>query len=275
MENINTFEAGYNLQNDLKKQLILQIGSDSFSYAVLENDKKKCVGIKQFKINQVSDLENILSNEEVLKASFESICVQYKSPKAVLVPSSLFDTKNLKAYLKFHFDIEDSEQIYFQEIKNQEAFLVYPLPLRIENILKKKFSSVKFSHHSFSFLQTAFEHQKDINVSLHVHVSGNFFDVLVLKKNTIQLFNSFFCQKFTDVLFFTINILNLFSLEPDNIRFYASGEISENSDEASELKKIVKNIRYEKFRQDINFNSQTLALEQHKYITLLNLINCE
>jgi hypothetical protein len=275
VEQINTFEAVNNLQNDLKKQLILQIGSDSFSYAVFETAEKKCLGLKQFKINQFSEIENIISAEEFLKAPFENTCVQYKSPKAVLVPSSLFDKKNLKAYLKFHFDFDDSEQIYFQEIKTQEAFLVYTIPLIIENTIKKNFTSLKFSHHSYSFLQTAFEHQKDINVSLHVHVSNNFFDVLVLKKNTIQLFNSFFCQNFNDILFFTVNILNLFSLEPENIRVYASGEINSNSKEADELRKIVKNIRFEKFRQDLSFNNQTLALEQHKYVTLLNLINCE
>lgn len=275
MEQINTFTGNLGLGDNVKRNLIFQVSSNTFSYSIFEIEEKKCLGLKQFKIKKEQDIETLLNNEELLKNNFEKVCLQYKSPKAVLIPASLFDTKNLKAYLKFHFNVDDVESVYFQELKAQEAYIIYTLPSGLENIFRKKYPDIHLTHHSHSFIQLAFEHAKDNNVTLHVHLSDSFFDVLVLKKNTVQLYNSFFCQKFTDVLFFIANILNLFSLEPDNLKFYASGEISSNSFETTELKNIVKNIRYEKFRQGINYNSPTIALEQHKFVTFLNLITCE
>jgi hypothetical protein len=194
----------------------------------------------------------------------------------MLVPESLFDSNNLRAFLKFHHDVDEKDHIYFQELKPAEAFVIYTVPVFLEEIVRANFKGAKFSHHSFSLIYNAFENKNKNEAlpSIHIHFSNDFFDVLIIKNNKIQLFNSFFYKKNTDVIYFVSNLLNLFSLTPDNIKIYILGDINLESELKQELGKIFKIINFEKFNPGFIYGDKFSTLAQHKFTNLLNVFNC-
>ncbi len=283
MEAINTFDNDFNFDNNKNYLLLLQAGDNSITYAIFDIADKKYVGLKHLPINplaeiQISDYVNkILKEDKLLSYKFSEVVFQHLSFRAMLVPESLFDSKNLRAFLKFHYDVDEKDYVHFQELKPAEAFIIFTVPVKMEEMLCNKYTQVKFSHHTIPFIFNAIDNadKKVISQSLHIYFASNFFDIMILRNNKIQLFNSFFYKKYTDVLFFVVNILNLFSLKPDSTKIYISGHVVEISELKKELGKIFKVINFEKFSSNINYNTRLSQIEQYRFANLLNLYPCE
>jgi hypothetical protein len=282
MEIVQTYDNGFVIENSRECNLLIQINLHSITFVIFDHRTKTFTGLKSSYFNSLSDSETkdtigqIIQNEPFFDYEFSKVIFQFQSFRTMLVPESLFDSKNLSAFLKFHHDLDEKDHIHFIELKPSEAFVVFTVPVYIEDMLRNKFQNIMFTHHSFSFLYNALEFKvkDEISQSLHIHFANDFFDVLIIKNNKIQLFNSFFYKKYTDVIYFIANILNLFSLQPENTKVYISGQIEEESEVGIELKKIFKTIILEEYSTEFNYNTNLLSLPQHRYVNLINLNKC-
>jgi hypothetical protein len=282
MELIQAFDDNFDFDKDKNYSLALEVGTNKLNYVLLDKAEKKFIGLKSFNFNSIPEnevpdiLKKTIADELILSHNFDEVILQYQSFRAMLVPDSLFDSNNLRAFLKFHHDVDEKDHIYFQELKPAEAFVIFTIPVFLEEIVRVKFSSVKFSHHSQSFINNALEYNDKAETvpTMHIHFSNDFFDVLIVKNNKIQLFNSFFYKKNTDVIYFVSNLLNLFSLMPENTRIYISGDINPGSELKHELWKIFKIINFESFTPGFNYGHKFSNLAQHKFTNLLNVFNC-
>lgn len=282
MKTIEAFEENFLFDDSKKYHLSLQIGPGTLSYAILNIDDKKYQALKH--INFKNNTEKIFSellltefeNDTCLKHNFASVAFQYQSFRSMLVPESLFDQKNLKAFLKFHHDIDDKDDIRFIDIKPAEAYIIFSIPNYIEKIVGTRFSGIKYLHHCVPFISKALPqalNEKEVT-ALHINFAPDFFDVLIVRNNKILLFNSFFYKKYTDVVYFVANILNLFSLKPDKTGLYITGEMGEELEVKTELSKIFKNILFEKFSLDFTYAPSFSDLLQYQFVNLLNLYSC-
>jgi hypothetical protein len=283
MEAISLFEKDFEYDSLKKYLLVLQTGNKAITYAVFDIAANKYVGLKHVPFDTVPDIQIIefikksLEEDRLLSFKFSEVVYQHLSFRAMLVPESLFDSKNLRAFLRFHYDVDEKDYIHFQELKPAEAFVIFTVPVLIEDLLCHKYPQVKFSHHTIPFIHNAIDgsDKNDNSPGLHIYFANDFFDIMIVRNNKIQLFNSFFYKKYTDVLFFIANILNLFSLTPGSTKIHILGEVNDASELKAELKKIFKVINFEKFNPDFEYNSGLPLLEQHRFANLLNLYPCE
>jgi hypothetical protein len=283
MEAIRTLES--NLKYDISKKyiLLLQTGIDALTYAIYNITDKTYMGLNYLPFNSLTEVQinnyikKTLDEDQLLDFKFSEVVFQHLSFRAMLVPESLFDSKNLRAFLKFHYDVDDKDYIHFQELKSAEAFVIFSVPAQIEDLLCSKYPRVKFSHHTIPFINNALNLSDKSSSAprLNIFFAADFFDIMIVRNNKIQLFNSFYYKKYTDVLFFIANILNLFSIKPDTTPINISGNLQEVSELKNELKKIFKTINFEKFSPGFNYASKLTSLEQHLFANLLNLYPCE
>ena len=283
MEAIRSFDSDFKYDNSKKYLLLLQTGSDAMVYAVYDIADKKYVGLNYLPFNsltetQINDyIKKTFEEDPLLNNNFSEVVFQHLSFMAMLVPESLFNSKNLREFLKFHYDIEDKDLIHFQELKAAEAFVIFTIPAQIEELLRSKFPQIKFSNHTIPFIYNALIpiDSKDRSTSLHIYFASDFFDIVIVRNKKIQLFNSFYYKKYTDVLFFIANILNLFSIKPDNTKINISGNMEEVSELKNELKRMFKILNFEKYNPAYNYSSRLTLLEQHRFANFLNLNPCE
>lgn len=282
MEVINTFGNDFKLDDKRKYYLALQLENKALLYTILDIEEKKYLGLKHFNLNSNTEAEvkesilKIVNEEPLFLYNFNEVIFQYQSFRGMLVPETLFDSKNLRVFLQFHHDIDDKDYVQFQEIKPAEAFVIFTVPVYLEEFLETKYPQIKYSHHSVPFIYNAIGKmdKEDTTPGMHIYFADDFFDVLIIRNNKIQLFNSFFYKKYTDVIFFVANILNLFSIKPDTSKIFISGQIDENSDLQKELEKMFKLIVFEKFNNDISYSENLSSLTQQRYVNLLNIYNC-
>jgi hypothetical protein len=283
MEAIHTFDSDFKYDNSKKYLLVLQTGSDAMVYAVYDIADKKYIGLNYLPFNsltetQINDyIKKTLEEDPLLSNNFSEVVFQHLSFRVMLVPESLFDSKNLRAFLKFHYDVDEKDYIHFQELKSAEAFVIFTVPSQIEELLCSKYPKVKFSHHTIPFIHNALNRNDNNENSrvLNIYFATDFFDIMIVRDHKIQLFNSFYYEKYTDVLFFLANILNLFSIKPDNTKINISGNLQKVSELKNELKRMFKIIDFDKFNPSFNYSSKLTSLEQHRFANLLNLYPCE
>jgi len=282
MENQQSFNDTFEFDPSKKYHLSIQISGKNLTYIILDIDEKKYVYFQSIDIVRVPEksyelqVEEILNGSELLTDNYFSVYVQFLSFRAMLVPESLFDSKNLGAFLKFHHDVGEKDHIHYLESKPAEAFVIFSVPSELENTLKRKFKNLKMVHHSIPFINSAFSfdpNEKNKSV-LFLNISDNFFDILIVKNRKIQLFNSFFYTKYTDLIYYIANIINLFSLKPNTTELHILGDIEPDSELDKELSNIFKHISFEKFNLDYNYSEEFAAQQQHKFINLLNLYHC-
>jgi hypothetical protein len=150
------------------------------------------------------------------------------------------------------------------------------MPTEVQEVIMNKFPKAKIAHHSVPFIHNALTYH-DVNEAapcLHIYFASDFFDVLIVRNNKVQLFNSFFYKKYTDAIYFLVNLLNLFSLKPDHSKVYISGDVDENSELKTELEKIFKPISFEHYNLDYLYDESLTTSAQHKIVNLLNLYSC-
>jgi hypothetical protein len=281
METLEAFESNISLEQT-HYQLFLQISNKSLSYSFFDKQGRKFVGLKHYKFENKTEadlkktIQNILTDDELLLNEFEKVIIQFESIKTMLVPASLFDSKKLKSYLKYHHDISDADQIGYTELKKAGAFVIFSYPIFIDEIFRKHFENVSFTHHSVPFINNVFlTQQTDVNTYFHVHFANDFFDVLLMNNNNIKLYNSFSYKKYTDVIYFLSNIINVHSLTPEVVKIIISGEIARSSEIIMELEKIFDHIHFERYSQKFQYNPALSALPQSRFVNLLNLSHCE
>ena len=281
METLLAFESD-TILDQANYQLFIQISSKSLTYTVFDKPGRKFAGLKHYMFEDTTEsdfkhnIQSILTDDEILLTEFTNVIVQFESIKVMLVPASLFDSKNLKSFLKYHHDVSEKDLISFTELKNADAFVIFSYPMFIEEIFRKHFENIRFIHHSVPFINNVYlTKQNEIEPCFHIHFAHDFFDVLLVKNGNIQLYNSFSYKKYTDVIYFISNIINIHSLSPEKIRIIISGEIARSSEMVSELNKIFNDIQFEKYSPQYKYNEALFALPQSRFVNLLNISHCE
>lgn len=162
-------------------------------------------------------------------------------------------------------------------IPSAEAFLIYTCPNKTENLLKSKFASISIKHHAIPFIQLALSKTTDSHLPVvHLFLGHDFFDMLVMKQGKILLFNSFYYQKYTDVLYFLVNVSNLFSIPPHHSHMFVGGNIehTQYTNIVKELKTIFPFINEENLPDNLSYAKEILALPAHQLKTLVGLKLC-
>ena len=282
MENKNFFANDFQLQENEPYHLSMQVCSEGFLYSILDIKNRKYCGLKQYATTGTNEdkseqIINILAQEAHFSFPFTSVYLQTQSYKAMLVPESLFDSNNLRTFLKFHHDVDEKDRIHFAPVKAAEAFIIFSIPVAIEDEILKYFPNVKFSHHSIPFITTALQSSttNDTLSTININFGKDFFDVLIVRNKKILLFNSFFYQKYTDVVYFVSNIINLFSLQPSHSQIIISGLVEEKSEIEAELAKMFSAIYYAQYNLDFKYAEALSSIPQHYYVNHLNLYHCE
>jgi hypothetical protein len=280
MEDVNLFNPNLKLDGGGNYHLCIQGNASNLSFLILDADKKELMGIKHYTFDGQEDAKSLLTRifkeDALFNITFKKTIFQYQSYRSMLVPDSLFDSKNLKAFLKFHHNLDENDHIHYHALKQAEAYVIFSVPVYYEEVLCSKYPTTKYLHHSIPFIYNAIENRGKDNASpcLHMNFTKDFFDVLIIRNSKIQLFNSFFYKKYTDVIYFIVNILNLYSYLPSTTMLYVSGEIDDNSELFKELKILFKVPEFEKFDTGFSFGKDLERIHQHRFVHLINSSNC-
>ena len=102
---------------DASYHLSIQVKLDGFSFAILNIEEQKYVGIEYYDIKNCNSystladhIDKIILNQELLKQNFTSCSVAISNHINTLTPKELYDHNNVKEILAFNHVILENEK---------------------------------------------------------------------------------------------------------------------------------------------------------------------
>lgn len=185
-------------------------------------------------------LEAILS--EVISDKAATIEFIYSGLDFCLVPKSIYKNDLIPTLFDFLAKDEVNSIYRSEEISKMQAFACYGIQENIFNLLSNFSKSVKITHNSTSLVeyllnQTQFD-------QLHLRISDQSFECVLLQNNKLMLFNQFKFKTLEEFVYYVMSIFNSFSLEAMNFPIVLSGTITVDSKIIELLNKYVKNVQF-------------------------------
>lgn len=262
--------ANNKLENNNKKELSIQISLNGLSFCVLNKQsntintisflKRVSTSKKETPFKILDLLIQEFDSEEQLNQPFTSVQVVHDNELSTIVPKELFDEAHLADYLKFNSKILKSDFIAFDDIKVNNSANVYVPYVNINNFIYDKFGSFSYKHVSTILLEKILEaEQYAHNSKMYIHVEQSHFNVIVVSKGKLILYNTFEYNSKEDFIYYVLFSLEQLELSPETIDIILLGNISMNDPIYDMIYKYVRHVSFGTRFDDYKFTTPVEA----------------
>ncbi|MCB9361481.1 MAG: DUF3822 family protein [Flavobacteriales bacterium] len=280
---ISIFDKSFSVTNTAEYQLFLNIDFNAVTYTILNTQNNTFIGLEKYLLNDifndyslVEPLIKIINQTVLLKQPFKSFNVAYVNHRATLIPNVLFKNDELKTYHQFNFSTQEEDVFYADKLINLPAHNVYAIPDFITNLFNP-IEKVNFLHFSSSLIEASILHAKKTanDLVIDVHILPSSFQMMVVKNQSLELYNSFPYQTSEDFIYYVLFVLNQLDIKPKDINIRLLGEVDKNSAIYEILYKYSNSITFGKRPENLKFSYAFEEIPQHHYYSLFNQYLCE
>jgi hypothetical protein len=292
---LNTLKSAYRLSKRIKDDqlnvdhlseydLLLQISNDLFRVCIIDSQNHRCLFIEDYEFSAVffpeqiiSHLENIYDEHQLIQAGFwKSIKLSFKTRNFTLVPASLFDKEHAADYLLLNSEINSTENIYYYQQSSMEAVNVFSAEKKIAEWFINAYPSrsIKFLHHTCSFLEGNLHKDNKGQKSLYLNIEKNLFTATVVQNKTVEFCNSFNYTSPEDFVYFVMYIFDQMKLNPEATPVVIWGEIDSSSLIYHKLYKYIRFLSLGERPKGLKFSYQFDECFDHRYFDLFTIHFC-
>ncbi|MBN1338394.1 MAG: DUF3822 family protein [Bacteroidales bacterium] len=203
--------------------------------------------------------------------------VVFETSKCTLVPEALFDSQNPEAYTKLSFNLQKDQTIMWDKIPEINAFNLYPLPPEVLKLAREVFQNAGIFSFPTVFIAGILSRYKNRpgGQRVFLNLRDGLMDIVALKGNRFEYFNTFDFKADTDVIYFLIFVFEQLGINPEEAELSLSGMIDHRSGLYELIQRYVRDVRFEKYPGNFNFSYVFSEVPAHQYCTLLNFHLCE
>ena len=207
-QHISLFDKSYSESNASNYKLYAELSNDGFKHAIFTTDSNSFIGYEEYRFTDVynnyslvAPLKKIITDNPVYKATFKNISIAFVNNRSTLIPNAIFRPEKLADYHQFNFSKQEEDHFHSDKLINLSAHNIYSIPDYITNI----FSSIKnisFNHFSSSLIEASLiqaKNEKTLSL-INVHVLPSSFQVIAIKNQKLELYNSFIYQSSEDFI---------------------------------------------------------------------------
>lgn len=262
-------------------RLSIQASLNGFSFCVLDPVRNKYVALKYIPLNEtileekLEKLENYLAKEELLQLSYKGSHIQYATNKVTLVPQPYFKTGEVKNFFQYNQQLNELDELHYGLHTETSSYIIYAVPNLIANIITKKFEGINFYSHGHTFLHDIMQHADRVNHSLiHMNIHTDFVDIAITDKKQLLFYNTFTYQNEEELVFYLLQSMNRFNLEPGKQEIWLSGFIRKRDHLDREIRSFVPHVKYRKPSEDYTYSYTFASAPMHWFTNILNHYSC-
>ena len=265
-------DPAFDTNTSLNCCLLLKMGIDSFSYAILDKEANKIIAV--FDQQECEDVSNILSerlkNDAYLGLTFNEIKLSIYTENNISIPNSLYDSDNLKLVSKF-FTQPYSENLYTTTHPNFGFTSVFSFSKITDEIINQSFANSKKYEPNALLLKLA-ENIPDI--SLLLDFTAGSIHVLFIKNKQVVLHKCYETATAEEFNYYILLIINQLAINLNETPVYICGIIHDGDEKYNSLKQYFSAVQFLNF-VDFNLDQQVLEdMPSHYYTSLLALDQC-
>jgi hypothetical protein len=267
--------------NTISKALSIQINLSGLSFCVLNCDTNTILHLETVNFSETKNPETLLdaiktvfNTYPALDDTFKDITAIHQNPWQTLVPKALFNKEYITDYLKFNTKILAGDFVDFDTIPLIEAHTVYVPFTNINNYIFEQFGSFVYKHSATLILEHLAKTEKNkTSDAVYVNIEALSFDIIIFKKGTLQLFNSFEYSNDQDFIYYILFTFEQLLLNPETTKTYLTGRILEQDSLYKIAYTYIRHISIYRAKRSFNFG-ETPKFPQY-YFNLLNSLSCE
>ncbi|WP_298555753.1 DUF3822 family protein [uncultured Algibacter sp.] len=233
-------------------ELSIQVSLSGLSFSILNRNTNTIEIIKELHFEKslnpleiLDELKHLFLKETVLKRNFSSINIIHDNDLSTLVPKSLFNKNYLADYLKFNSKILKSDFIAYDPISESNSVNVYVPYININNFIYDKFGAFIFKHVSTILIESILQFEKESSsTKMYINVSSNHFEILILKKGNLELYNTFSYYTEEDFIYYILFTAEQLGLNPETLNLVLIGDIVKHDNLYNIAYKYIRNINF-------------------------------
>ncbi len=284
MRNISILDDTFDINITSSYHLSIQISNNGLNFAVLDTVRMKFIALNNILFKEQLEgealyqkLDNLFNTEGYLNRNYKYLNLYYVSPKATLIPASLYDETKKVSIEKLLGLSSDEHIVQAKFIQSLDSYILFSIPEKIFNLVLHKLDSPTIFHQSIPMIENAIIAAKGKLGSnrVYVNIHSDFADILVINDKKLLLFNSFNYQTYKDLAYYILNIYDQFKLPVKQTSLELFGLTDEQSDLYLLLKNYIHDIVFQDFNRSFSYSFAFNEIPQHYFSNLINLFRCE
>jgi hypothetical protein len=273
--------SGITADELLQSRLLVEVNPNSFTYVLLNQRNMSPLAVKYFQLEHSRDkllmeaLQEILSEDDLLKCPVKETLVVYNFPESSLVPEPLFSMETNKELTDIVHGNLQKGLILTEKVPWWELYNVYRISPDLHQLLQQQFTAGKYWHYyslllkSFKMFDTAVESD-----CMKVIFYTDKMIVLVLKNGKVQLMQTFLYQDAKDVAYHLLNCCHQLGLNQEEVLLLVGGLIDKQSALSTELYKYFLQVTFEEIDESIKVTDELKELPLHYFSSILKMAVC-
>jgi len=274
IEKIKTNKVNNYTSNE-ENHLSIQLSLDGFSFCIYNGATQALEAYGTYELEtggspykHLELIKEIFKTDELLQPIYNSVSVSHFNNLVTQVPKAFFNIKELSSYLQYSIKVLKDDYITYDEVSGTDMMNVYIPFVNINNFLLERFGSFVFKHSSTVFIEKItqeFKHNDEDTIFVNVY--NNSYELLALKGNKLQLFNSFSFKTKEDFIYYILFTAEQLDWNPEEFSLILMGAIEKDSELYNTVYNYVRNVSFYK-----NSKGYTLLKDcsAHAHFTLLN-----
>lgn len=204
-----------------------------FSCTVAERGTKEFVAIEAWEFKSDFNsfdhlLQDIFSTSTLLQSrNFRRVICCSGFRNSTLIPNPLFDPSTAEEQLKFSNNINPSDEIITDELRQVEARNVFSVPVSLYNRITTKFPNAEIHHTSTSLIEYLLSvNRNSASEILTINIHINHIEILASSGKEILLYNHFDFESPEEMVYYILFVCEQLHLNPENVEVQFTGDIN-------------------------------------------------
>ncbi|MFD2725865.1 DUF3822 family protein [Hyunsoonleella rubra] len=257
-------------------KLSIQISLSGLSFCILHTTSNTITSIKEIKFDKkvnpfeaLDQLKALFESEEALQNTFDDIQLIHENDLSTLVPKPLFNEDFLADYLKFNSKILKSDFITYDPVDVNNCMNVYVPYVNINNYIYSKFGEFTYKHFSTILIEQILKQEKGNDTKrMYVNVCDSHFEVIVLDKEKLKLYNTFDYKNPEDFIYYILFTSEQLELDPETFDLVFLGNIEEGDSLYEIAHKYIRHLSFGKRNDGYNYSKKPAT--DYSHFTLIN-----
>jgi hypothetical protein len=199
----------------------------------------------------------------------------YNFPESSLIPEPLFSMDTNKELTDLVHGNLAKGLILSEKIPWWEMFNVYRIPPDLHKLMQQQFTAGTYWHYYSLLLKShkMFDAREDADCIKVIFYADKMI-TLVLKKEKVQLMQTFYYQDSKDVAYHLLNCCQQLGINQEEVVLLVGGLIDRQSSLSTELHKYFLQVSFEEIDESIKVTDELKELPLHYFSSMLKMAVC-
>ncbi len=277
------FDKSYADNKTLGYKLYIEVSNDGLKHTILNTENNTFIGFEAYRFNAiyndyslVNPLKEIIKNNPLYKKEFKNVQVAFVNNRSTLIPNAIFKADKLENFHQFNFSIQEEDLFFSDQLINLSANNIYSIPDYITTVFSE-IKNVHFKHFSSSLIEAALIDAKTNKAlsAINVHILPSSFQVIIIKNQKLELYNSFTYQSSEDFIYYLLFVLDQLNINSEEASLTLTGEVEKNSVIYTMLYKYIKTLNFGSRPENLKFSYIFEEIPKHFNHSLFTQFLCE